>query len=170
MDSLDHRSRCNGCSEWILGKRFQCANCPSEDAYNLVSLRVIALMQCSVCELRSYRLHNPLHVFLKLDRPVDIPLASPQPALPILLRNRVGDVPPGVTPRDPTAYLQFVLHRETLCDIHSDQIRGTWLRCGHCPAGFDICAEAESIAEHDPTHGESRYCRANQCSVHRFQS
>lgn len=82
---------------------------------------------------------------------------SPRPFLPILYKGRVGEVSREVEidTDDPTAYLKHVLHRETLCDIHADQIRGQWLRCAHCPAGFDICQEAEEIALHDPTHGES---------------
>jgi hypothetical protein len=82
---------------------------------------------------------------------------SIRPFLPILYKNRVGDVAREVEldPHDPTAYLKHVLHRETLCDIHANQIRGQWLRCAHCPAGFDICHEAEEIALHDPTHGTS---------------
>lgn len=37
-DALDHQIRCNNCNEWIMGKRYQCANCPSDPvAYNLVS-------------------------------------------------------------------------------------------------------------------------------------
>ena len=81
---------------------------------------------------------------------------STRPLLPVLYKARVGDVARDVeiNPRDPTAYLQHLLHRETLCDIHADQIRGQWLRCAHCPAGFDICHEAEEIALHDPTHGK----------------
>lgn len=81
-------------------------------------------------------------------------LAARTPFLPLLYRARVGEIPPGLTtnPRDPSAYLRHVLHKETLCDIHSDQIRGAWLRCAHCAAGFDICHEAEHMAEHDPTH------------------
>jgi hypothetical protein len=36
-DALDHGCRCRNCNEWIMGKRFQCANCPSEpEPYNLV--------------------------------------------------------------------------------------------------------------------------------------
>ena len=98
-----------------------------------------------------------MHVFVRFDRPVDVPLASPGPILPVLLRNRVGDVVPGINldPQDPTAYLRHLLHKETLCDVHSDQIKGVWLRCANCPAGFDICTEAEAEAEHDPTHGKS---------------
>jgi hypothetical protein len=30
-----------------------------------------------------------------------------------------------------------------------------WLRCAHCAAGFDICQEAEQMADHDSTHGTS---------------
>ena len=99
-------------------------------------------------------MHNPSHVFFKFDRPVHFPLKSPQPLLPLLYRARVGDIPAGavVDPRNPTSYLQHVLHKETLCDIHSDQIRGIWYRCAHCAAGFDVCQDAEQTAEHDPTH------------------
>jgi hypothetical protein len=146
-DDLDHNARCANCNEWIMGRRYQCANCPSEPTeYNL----------CSICELRSYRIHDPRHVFFKFDRPVHVPLRSPHPFLPLLYKNRVGQVPSTavLNPRDPTAYLKHVLHRDTLCDIHSDQIRGIWLRCAHCAAGFDICSDAEQIADHDATHGE----------------
>ena len=85
-----------------------------------------------------------------------MPVKLARPLLPLLYKGRVGEIPVGavIDPRDPTAYLKHVLHRETLCDIHSDQVRGIWLRCAHCAAGFDICQEAEEIARHDPTHGE----------------
>ncbi|WRT68905.1 uncharacterized protein IL334_005887 [Kwoniella shivajii] len=146
-DALDHNLRCGNCNEWIMGRRYQCANCPSDpQGYNL----------CSICELRSYRLHNPSHVFFKFDRPVHISVQSSRPILPLLYRNPVGKVPTSalttINPRDPTAYLKHVLHRETLCDVHGDQIRGVWLRCCHCAAGFDVCQEAERLLEHDPTH------------------
>lgn len=36
--ALDHGCRCNNCNEWIMGRRYQCANCPSEpESFNLVS-------------------------------------------------------------------------------------------------------------------------------------
>ncbi|WWC91357.1 uncharacterized protein L201_006300 [Kwoniella dendrophila CBS 6074] len=146
-DALDHNLKCGNCTEWIMGRRFQCANCPSDpEGYNL----------CSICELRSYKIHNPSHIFLKFDRPVHIPVRSSRPILPLLYRQPVGKVPTSalatINPRDPTAYLQHLLHRETLCDVHGDQIRGTWLRCCHCAAGFDVCQEAERVLDHDPTH------------------
>ncbi|WOO83671.1 ZZ-type zinc finger domain-containing protein [Vanrija pseudolonga] len=144
-DDLDHNARCANCNEWIMGRRYQCANCPSDpEPYNL----------CSICELRSYRVHDPRHVFFKFDRPVHIPLQSTQPLLPLLYKNRAGQVPASavLSPHDPTAYLKHVLHRETVCDIHMDQIRGAWFRCAHCAGGFDVCQEAERTADHDPTH------------------
>ncbi|WVW79051.1 hypothetical protein I302_101014 [Kwoniella bestiolae CBS 10118] len=146
-DALDHALRCGNCNEWIMGRRFQCANCPSDpEGYNL----------CSICELRSYRVHDPTHVFLKFDRPVHAPIRSSRPVLPLLYRQPVGKVPTSalssINPRDPTAYLKHLLHRETLCDVHGDQIRGVWLRCCHCAAGYDLCQEAERASHHDPTH------------------
>ncbi|WVF65712.1 hypothetical protein IAT40_000443 [Kwoniella sp. CBS 6097] len=146
-DSLDHGVRCGNCNEWIMGKRYQCANCPSlPQAFNL----------CTICELRSYRVHDPTHVFFKFDRPVHVPLRSSQPLLPLLYRHSVGKVPTSalasINPRDPTAYLKHVLHKETLCDVHGDQIRGIWFRCAHCAAGYDLCQEAEQTVDHDPTH------------------
>jgi hypothetical protein len=83
-DGLDHNARCANCNEWIMGRRFQCANCPSDPVpYNL----------CSICELRSYRVHDPKHVFFKFDRPVHIPLQSPRPLLPILVSAPLKRVP-----------------------------------------------------------------------------
>src|SRR6266481_4183913 len=41
--------------------------------------------QCSSCESRSYVLHDPMHIFFKLPRPVQRPLESPTPFLPDLL-------------------------------------------------------------------------------------
>src|ERR1700761_5341008 len=44
------------------------------------------LIQCSDCEAKSYRVHDPMHTFLKIHRPVDIPcpLESEFPIIPIL--------------------------------------------------------------------------------------
>ena len=48
-DALDHGVRCNNCNEWIMGRRYQCANCPSEpEAYNLVR-------GCPLCRCRIVR-------------------------------------------------------------------------------------------------------------------
>ncbi|ORX38912.1 hypothetical protein BD324DRAFT_617855 [Kockovaella imperatae] len=142
---LNHHMQCSQCQEWIIGTRFQCANCPSKPTgYSL----------CSNCEIRSYRWHDPKHVFFKLDAPVHFSIQSEEGLLPLLYKGKVGEVPSSVAldPRDPKAYLKHVVHRETLCDIHSDQIRGAWFRCAHCPAGFDVCEEAAQEDHHDSTH------------------
>ena len=40
-DPLDHGCRCGNCNEWIMGRRYQCANCPSDpQAFNLVRLPI----------------------------------------------------------------------------------------------------------------------------------
>lgn len=36
------------------------------------------------CEARSYAVHDPMHIFLKLPRPVDIPIEVDGQLLPIL--------------------------------------------------------------------------------------
>jgi hypothetical protein len=59
-EALDHGCRCNGCSAWIRGKRYQCANCPSDPvAYNLVR-RSIAIRtfhsSCSAPLVKSTRI------------------------------------------------------------------------------------------------------------------
>jgi len=42
--------------------------------------------KCSDCEIKSYKVHDPMHLFLKLPRPVDIPgpLESEFPIIPVL--------------------------------------------------------------------------------------
>ncbi|GHJ88425.1 hypothetical protein NliqN6_4827 [Naganishia liquefaciens] len=142
---LAHGSLCGSCRSPIVGKRYQCANCPSEpDPFNL----------CSSCERTSYTVHDPMHVFIKFDRPVQFPLQSPLPILPSLYKTPVGQVASTMPldPRDPEAYLRCVEHRSTICDVHVGQIKGTWLRCVHCAGSFDVCLNCQAAADHDPTH------------------
>lgn len=44
----------------------------------------ISLFQCSYCERRSYLIHDPMHIFFKLPRPVHRALEDPYPILPPL--------------------------------------------------------------------------------------
>ncbi|EKM50674.1 uncharacterized protein PHACADRAFT_178406, partial [Phanerochaete carnosa HHB-10118-sp] len=70
-----HDIRCDVCRKMILGVRYQCAMCPSTpQGYNL----------CTECDARSYAVHDPMHVFFKLPRPLDIPIDVDGPLLPIL--------------------------------------------------------------------------------------
>lgn len=94
---LDHGTTCRSCRSPIVGERYQCANCPSEpQSYNLVRspvtykerlthLFLLSCSQCSKCERTSYTVHDPMHVFLKFDRPAHFPLQSTLPILPILV-------------------------------------------------------------------------------------
>ncbi|KAH9967512.1 hypothetical protein BC827DRAFT_1174689 [Russula dissimulans] len=141
-----HLQTCNSCGEHIVGIRYQCLNCPSlPDSFNL----------CSDCEVKSYKVHDPSHVFLKIPRPVDIssPLESEFPIIPLLYRHPAGPAPgtPGADiSGDPTAYLRDLTHAFALCDRHMMRIVGKWYRCAFCAK--DLCADCEAIDSHDSSH------------------
>ncbi|KAI9464415.1 hypothetical protein BJY52DRAFT_816024 [Lactarius psammicola] len=143
-----HTQGCNSCKEPIIGVRYQCLSCPSiPTSFNL----------CSDCEVKSYRVHNPMHTFLKLPRPVDIPgpLESELPIIPILYRYPAGPAlgsPSANISGDPEAYLRDLKHSFALCDRHvaRGRIVGKWFRCAFCAK--DLCAECEALDTHDSTH------------------
>ncbi|KAH9072357.1 hypothetical protein EDB83DRAFT_219235 [Lactarius deliciosus] len=141
-----HSQSCNSCEEPIIGIRYQCLNCPSKpSSFNL----------CSDCEVKSYRVHDPMHAFLKIPRPVDIPgpLESEFPIMPILYRDPAGP-PPGSPSSnissDPAAYLRDLTHAFARCDRHMQRIVGKWYRCAYCAK--DLCADCEVFDTHDSTH------------------
>ncbi|RDB23655.1 hypothetical protein Hypma_009170 [Hypsizygus marmoreus] len=139
QDPDDHHLFCNGCSKPIIGIRYQCANCASSPrAYNL----------CQDCEAWSYSLHDPMHVFFKLPRPVQRPLESSFPMVPVLYRAPVG--PPLGTTDDPKAYLHSLVHSSAVCDRCMTCIQGEWFRCAYCAR--DLCDACESVDTHDDTH------------------
>ncbi|KAJ1306894.1 hypothetical protein OPQ81_007879 [Rhizoctonia solani] len=136
--AMDHHILCKGCGVSIRGVRYQCATCPSlPTSYNL----------CFQCEQKSHLIHDPYHVFLKLPRPVDRPIESPYPVIPVVYGEPAGGLHRGHEPR---AYLQTLQHSNALCDLCSFPIVGAWFRCIMC--GKDYCDECESIGGHDPTH------------------
>ena len=64
--ALDHRIKCSECHEWIVGQRYQCANCTSEpEAFNLVrpspdvSGSSLFTDVCTVLDLRSQIFPSP---------------------------------------------------------------------------------------------------------------
>ncbi|KAI0046964.1 hypothetical protein FA95DRAFT_1290328 [Auriscalpium vulgare] len=139
-----HLMMCNSCGGDIVGERFQCLSCPSKpSSYNL----------CANCEKRSHLVHDPMHLFLKLRRPVDYkdPLESEFPLIP-----RLYSIPAGPTNRytsmgaDPEAYLLNLVHSFALCDRDLNRIRGKWFRCAYCAK--DLCADCERVDTHDDTH------------------
>ncbi|KAI0251773.1 hypothetical protein BJV78DRAFT_407146 [Lactifluus subvellereus] len=141
-----HLQVCNSCAEPIVGIRYQCLNCPSKpNSYNL----------CSDCESKSYRVHDPMHTFLKIPRPVDIPgpLESEFPIIPVLYRDPAGPAPGSPSAEisgDPAVYLQDLTHAFAFCDRHMKRIVGKWFRCAFCPK--DLCADCEVLDTHDNTH------------------
>ncbi|KIJ20721.1 hypothetical protein PAXINDRAFT_174193 [Paxillus involutus ATCC 200175] len=137
----DHRVICNGCNETIFGTRYQCATCPSSpSAYSL----------CASCEERSYMLHDPMHSFFKLPRPVHRPLESPSAFLPKIYKVPAGPVG-GLAPHtDPKEYLSFLVHSTALCDRCMERIHGAWFRCACCAK--DLCGDCEALDTHDQTH------------------
>ncbi|KAH7881774.1 hypothetical protein F5I97DRAFT_1945578 [Phlebopus sp. FC_14] len=137
----DHHVICNGCNETIFGTRYQCATCPSSpSAYSL----------CASCEERSYMLHDSMHSFFKLPRPVHRPLESTAAFLPKLYKVPAGPVG-GLAPNaDPKEYLSFLVHSTALCDRCMERIRGAWFRCANCAK--DLCSDCEALDTHDDTH------------------
>jgi hypothetical protein len=141
-----HLEVCNSCGEPIVGIRYQCLNCPSKpNSFNL----------CSDCEIKSYKVHNPLHTFLKIPRPVDNPgpLESEFSIIPILYQEPAGPIP-GSPAADisgnPEAYLRDLKHTFALCDRDMLRIVGKWYRCAFCAK--DLCADCERLDTHDYTH------------------
>ncbi|CAL1714191.1 unnamed protein product [Somion occarium] len=141
MDPEDHGIRCSECTKPIRGVRFQCANCVSKpNSYSL----------CASCEARSYVVHDPMHVFFKLPRPVNTQIECDFPMLPHLYRSPAG--PPGgvFNSQNPKEYLQSLYHPSALCDRCMQRITGEWFRCVYCAK--DLCDNCESMDTHDDSH------------------
>ncbi|EMD39291.1 hypothetical protein CERSUDRAFT_112939 [Gelatoporia subvermispora B] len=137
----DHGVRCDACSQPIVGVRYQCASCPSlPKAFSL----------CARCEERSYVVHDPMHIFFKLPRPVHRPLQSEYPMLTRLYIDPVGPPEGAYDPLHPRDYLTGVYHARAVCDRCMSRIGGIWFHCAYCPR--DLCEICEELDEHDKTH------------------
>ncbi|KAG1728086.1 hypothetical protein EDB19DRAFT_168367 [Suillus lakei] len=140
-ESLNHHLSCKGCNQTIIGTRYQCTTCPSSPtAYSL----------CQSCEQKSYAIHDAMHSFFKIPRPVHAQLESPAGFLPKLYKVPAGPVG-GLAPNaDPQEYLYHLVHSTALCDRCMERIQGAWYRCAYCAK--DLCGECESLDTHDGTH------------------
>ncbi|EGN92266.1 hypothetical protein SERLA73DRAFT_191383 [Serpula lacrymans var. lacrymans S7.3] len=140
-NTVDHHIFCSGCNTSISGIRYQCTTCPSSPtSYSL----------CASCEEMSYSLHDPMHIFFKLPRPVQRPLESTFPFLPKLYKmpaGPVGGLTNGTMPND---YLDSLLHAAALCDRCMEHIQGAWFRCAYCAK--DLCGDCEALDTHDDKH------------------
>ncbi|KAJ7231904.1 hypothetical protein B0H12DRAFT_1146133 [Mycena haematopus] len=134
---MDHHIFCHGCGNNIVGVRYQCASCPSQpQGFSL----------CEKCEEHSYTIHDPGHIFFKLQRPVQTPLVSPYAFLPRLYKSPAGP-PPGM---DPRRYLATLEHSTAVCDRCMSSIQGVWFRCAYC--GMDFCDACEAVDTHNDSH------------------
>ncbi|KDQ13057.1 hypothetical protein BOTBODRAFT_33932 [Botryobasidium botryosum FD-172 SS1] len=133
---------CRGCHNSIDGIRYQCATCPSiPTTYNL----------CAQCETRSHMLHDAMHVFLKIPRPLNTLIQSAEPIMPSVYKRPVGQDEDGNRyQEDAREYLQNLEHPSTVCDNCISKVRGEWYRCAHC--GADYCENCEHFGVHDPNH------------------
>jgi len=136
----DHHKFCNACNNPILGVCYQCGSCQSiPAAYSL----------CSSCEARSYMVHDPMHIFFKLPRPVQNQLESPRPLIPELYLSPAG--PRGhYDPMNPKEYLKSLVHFSAFCDRCMTAIQGEWFRCAYCPK--DLCDACEALDTHNNSH------------------
>ncbi|KAI5477009.1 hypothetical protein MNV49_006967 [Pseudohyphozyma bogoriensis] len=164
MNNSFHNIVCQGCSRLIQGVRWICAQCGSTPTYDL----------CSSCEQSSHLIHNPLHCFLRITRPLQHALPPLSQLLPILY--------------DPSAPARFesltsngssrsgsseglndavVLHQNVICDNCLEAIPGAWMRCCHCANSFDLCVECLNLIEHDPYHVFAKFTRRIDMSLFR---
>ncbi|KAJ3798913.1 hypothetical protein GGU11DRAFT_541888 [Lentinula aff. detonsa] len=134
----DHGIACNSCKKPISGVRYQCANCPApQSGYNL----------CSSCEKVSYTVHNPMHAFFKLPRPVDQPITSNIPMIPELYEPGPSSIAYNIG--NPAGHLSTT-HPGVFCDLCVTEIQGAWFRCAYC--GKDLCSTCELLDTHNDTH------------------
>jgi hypothetical protein len=99
--------------------------------------------QCTSCEPRSYIVHDPMHIFFKLPRPVHRPLQSAMPFLPSLYKQPVGPAFGNADPTDPAgAHALFPRYTGRYAD---DTVQGTSARCS-TSASHATCASSASRA------------------------
>ncbi|VDB99879.1 unnamed protein product [Peniophora sp. CBMAI 1063] len=146
FDPENHLISCNSCRKEIRGVRYQCLSCPSKpNSYNL----------CSDCEPWSWNVHDAMHIFIALPRPVDNaqPLQSATPLLPRdLYAYPAGPATKAHSTVDPDDYLRDLTHQFALCDRHMTKINGRWFRCAYCEESTDLCGVCHGYDTHDPTH------------------
>ena len=154
---LDHKVHCRGCSNRIFGTRFACVHCPHEsESYDL----------CVDCEPMSYIMHDPMHIFLKLEKPLAgiglKNLSNQNIHLPLLYEipagNRGSVLPTHqIAPSalgGPNEYLATIKHPNVVCDRCMEAVCGVWYRCVNLHGSYDLCANCEPS---DPHRGEHIY-------------
>lgn len=187
--SEDHHIPCSACNQVALVSSYlrACTHDPTADLWcplSVCTLHIISyfskpgrlhaflsilsltLLQCASCEERSYLIHDPYHVFIKIPRPVDFPLEEQGPILPRVYslpihlpllflitfsryKQPAGSVP-GMEGQHPLTYLRYLAHTNAVCDRCVQPIRGCWYRCAYC--GMDLCDACEVNDTHNDAH------------------
>ncbi|KAH9172964.1 hypothetical protein EDB89DRAFT_2069194 [Lactarius sanguifluus] len=114
---------------------------------------------CSDCEIKSYRVHDPMHTFLKIHRPVDIPgpLESEFPIIPILA---FSDIEIPLDPHQAAPLRTYQVTQQVISAtshmplLSATGICGVSLASGTAvrSAAKDLCADCEVLDTHDGTH------------------
>jgi hypothetical protein len=112
--------------------------------------------------------HDPMHVFFKLPRPVHRPLKSDAPFLPPPYKKPVGPAFGTADPANPSEYLRKLRHQAVACDLCIEWISGPWYWCVYC--GKDLCEQHEQVDTHDPTHVFVKYKGEVDMSAFRYVS
>jgi hypothetical protein len=80
--------------------------------HRISPLNRLCFYQCVHCEAQSYRLHDPMHCFFKIPRPVDRKIQEEEPLLPSLYILAAGefleDLPVGSRDDPRGEYLYFL--------------------------------------------------------------
>ncbi|KAH8102342.1 hypothetical protein DFH11DRAFT_1693024 [Phellopilus nigrolimitatus] len=140
--ALDLRIACKGCNQSNVGVRFQS-----------VVRSSYCSVQCANCEQRSYLLHDLMHIFFKLPRPVDRPIESQFAILPILYVPNAFPSHIVFLSSAVPVYLATLHHNAVLCDHCMDCIKGVWFRCVYCAK--DLCDVCENLSPH--AHDRTRF-------------
>ncbi|TIC63002.1 hypothetical protein E3Q02_03229 [Wallemia mellicola] len=145
---VNHGVQCNGCINNIIKERYACLHCAG--AYNL----------CGECENMSYILHDPFHIFLKLEQKLKEPgLKEMGDALPILYKIPAGNPsnslhvsPLPSTLGGPNEYLSTIKHQKVVCDRCMEPVLGKWFRCVNLAGSYDLCSTCEPNDSHKEEH------------------
>lgn len=108
----------------------------------------------------SYILHDPFHIFLKLEQKLKEPgLKGMGDALPILYKIPAGNPsnslhvsPLPSTLGGPNEYLSTIKHQKVVCDRCMEPVLGKWYRCVNLAGSYDLCSTCEPNDSHKEEH------------------